>query len=91
MIFEVPSNPTHSVILWFYLKTEVEQLTSELVYAADAVTSVLELTPKISALLQEPSQAWEQKRICVVEREVSTSGGKQYTFVVLQSAVQTSY
>jgi len=39
------------------LKTEVEQLTSKLVHAADAVTSVLEMTPKIRALLQEPIQA----------------------------------
>lgn len=46
---------------------------------------------KIRASVQESTLAWEQTNICVVERELSALWGKQHTFVVLQSAVQTLY
>lgn len=46
---------------------------------------------KIRASVQESTLPWEQTNICVVERELPALWGKQHTFVVLQSAVQTLY
>lgn len=62
-------------------------MTSELsVHTVNVVTAVLELMPKIRALLQYTTQAWEQKRTPVAEREVSTLEQKHCTFVVQTSS-----